>query len=628
VVKIPEMKGMIIRSSKGGKKVLDTYLDTARKYSFTGACVVKEKNFWGILLIKRGLIVAAMAIMDKNKIYGKQAMDKIKEEGEKKSSTIELWAKVNIDEIIENNPKSLLELPDIEKYEREGFSTEELQKKLATTDDIGAVMEEYEDLVRRAKSLIKKLNKIKDSEFKERIRELKSMLRNPYTVEKAEKIAEEIFKSYEKKAKREETTAKEEEIFHILSSYERGKRCPICGELLNENGVCDFCGYGKMGNLIKTMTFKNFILGQSNVFAYNAAIAVAHNPGSLNPLIIHSASGLGKTHLINAIGNAILEKNPDMKIIYISAENLAPSVIKDLWTADVLLIDDFQFIPSDRDLQLALYKLLERKVQEGKQVVIGIDRNPREILNIIDKLVTFLEGGITVTIERPEFETRVTIARRIAEEMGVEVDEDVLEFIAKKFKHNAREIEGAIKRVIAFAKLVNQNPTLDLAKEVLKAPVEEYDVVLSPGKCYVVEEDKPSVSLEFLENVEGKKLCISRMNPRKLMENYDLRDTKILWLTHKSSEDYETVPPALEHLMYEIENFLTENKEESGAVYIDGVEYLISENGFDSFIQFLRSLVDMISVSKFLLIISVSPDTVERRHLRMIEREMDEVLSQ
>ena len=112
------------------------------------------------------------------------------------------------------------------------------------------------------------------------------------------------------------------------------------------------------------------------------------------------------------------------------------------------------------------------------------------------------------------------------------------------------------------------------------------------------------------------------------MENYDLRDTKILWLTHKSSEDYETVPPALEHLMYEIENFLTENKEESGAIYIDGVEYLISENGFDSFIQFLRSLVDIISVSKFLLIISVSPDTVERRHLRIIEREMDEVLSQ
>ena len=107
MVKIPEMKGMIIRSSKGGKKVLDTYLDTAGKYSFTGACIVKGKNFWGIMLIKKGLIVAAMALTENTKIYGKQAMEKIKEEGGKKTSTIELWAKVNIDEIIENVARSL-----------------------------------------------------------------------------------------------------------------------------------------------------------------------------------------------------------------------------------------------------------------------------------------------------------------------------------------------------------------------------------------------------------------------------------------------------------------------------------------------------------------------------------------
>lgn len=623
-----EIKGMLVRSSRGGRGVLSTYLSTSEKYSFTGVCVVRNEEFMGIILIRKGNVIGGIAGIRDEKLVGRKALEKIQELAEKESSVIELWARVDVDALIELEPLALLEMPVVEKYEKMGFSTEELRKRIASSDNPEKVIEEFERLIVRSDEILKKISKIRDDRYRDKIKEVREMLKNPYNVDRAEFIVNEIILEEERQYKeglREQQL--EYNVYDLITKYSTGKRCPICGELLDELEKCAFCGFGKVGSVIKSMTFKNFVLGQSTAAAYNAAIVAANKPGSLNPLVFQSPAGLGKTHLLNAIGNAILEKNPNLKVTYISAENITVGTLRELWESDVILIDDFQYITSDRDVQMVLHKLFEKKLQDGKQIVIAIDRSPREVLNLSEKLLSFLESGIIVNIERPEFETRKMIAKKFANEMNINLDDDVIDFIAKKFRHSAREIEGGIKKIIAFARLTNQTPSLELAKEIIKTPADEREIVLSPGKSYLVEEEKPTLSFELLEAIYGKKLCISRQNPKKILENYDLEDAKLLWLTAKGG-DIPSVVPSLEHVMYEIENFISENAQDRGAVYLDGVEYLISENGFDSFIQFLRSLVDMVSSTQLVLIVSISPETIERRHLRIIEREMDEIISQ
>lgn len=622
-----DIKGMLVRSSRGGKGVISAYISTAEKYNFTGVCVVRNEEFVGLIMIRKGCVIGSLASIRNEKIGGRKALERIEEVAEKESSIIELWARIDIEEIIKSEPSALLEIPVVEKYEKLGFSTDELKKRIASSDKPEKVIEEFEKLIVKANELLKKLSVIKEEKYKDRIKEIREMLKNPYNVDRAELLVNEIIVQHEEDLKMQCREKHEYNVYDLIAKYDIGKRCPICGELLSETESCDFCGYGKIGSVIKTMTFKNFVLGQSTMAAYNAAIAVANRPGSLNPLVIQSSAGLGKTHLLNAIGNAIQDKYPNLKITYISAENINTAILRELWESDVILIDDFQFVPSDRDIQLVLHKLFEKKFKDGKQIVIALDRSPREILNLSEKLQSFLDSGITVVIDRPEFETRMMIAKKFADEMNVSLDNEVLEFIAKKFKQNAREIEGGIKKIIAFAKLINQPPTIELAKEIIKTPSDEHEITLSPGKSYLIEEEKPALSLELLESLEGKKLCISRQNPKKILENYDLVDSKLLWLTTKGG-DMPSVPPSLEHIMYEIENFIRENEYSKGAIYLDGVEYLISENGFDSFIQFIRSLVDIVSSTQLVLIISLSPETVEKRHLRIVEREMDEIISQ
>lgn len=228
-------------------------------------------------------------------------------------------------------------------------------------------------------------------------------------------------------------------------------------------------------------TFTSFVGGKANQLARAAALQVAQNPGqAYNPLFVYGATGLGKTHLVQAIGNQLLEHNPRASIRYIHAEQFVTDVVrayqhkafdafkKSYHTLDLLLIDDIQFFGGKSRTQEEFFYAFNALIENGKQVVITSDRFPKEIANIDDRLISRFGWGLTVSVEPPELEMRVAILIKKAESEGANLDEDVAFFIAKHIRSNVRELEGGLKRVLAFARFNNIPVTISAAKEALK----------------------------------------------------------------------------------------------------------------------------------------------------------------
>ncbi|MDX2218879.1 MAG: chromosomal replication initiator protein DnaA [Burkholderiales bacterium] len=228
-------------------------------------------------------------------------------------------------------------------------------------------------------------------------------------------------------------------------------------------------------------TFSAFVGGKANQLARAAAIQVAENPGSAyNPLFIYGATGLGKTHLVQAIGNTVLSHHPRAQVKYIHAEQFVTAVVqayqhksfesfkRSYHSLDLLLIDDIQFFGGKSRTQEEFFYAFNALIEAGKQVVITSDRYPKEISGIEDRLISRFGWGLTVSVEPPELEMRVAILIKKAESEGVSLDEEVAFFIAKHIRSNVRELEGALKRVLAFSRFNNVPISVAGAKEALK----------------------------------------------------------------------------------------------------------------------------------------------------------------
>lgn len=228
-------------------------------------------------------------------------------------------------------------------------------------------------------------------------------------------------------------------------------------------------------------TFTSFVGGKANQFARAAAIQVAENPGhAYNPLFVYGATGLGKTHLVQAIGNQLLEHNPKASIRYIHAEQFVTDVVRayqhkafdsfkrSYHTLDLLLIDDIQFFGGKSRTQEEFFYAFNALIEGGKQVVMTSDRFPKEISNIDDRLISRFGWGLTVSVEPPELEMRVAILIKKAESEGMALDEDVAFFIAKHIRSNVRELEGGLKRVLAYSRFNNVPVSISSAKDALK----------------------------------------------------------------------------------------------------------------------------------------------------------------
>lgn len=239
-----------------------------------------------------------------------------------------------------------------------------------------------------------------------------------------------------------------------------------------------FRGYGKLN---PSLTFENFVIGKANQLAFAAATQVAELPGvSYNPLFIYGGVGLGKTHLLQAIGNQIKLNHPQAKICYMHAERYVADVVRAYQTnkfeefkqfyhsLDILLIDDIQFFAGKAKTQEEFFYAFNTLVDSHKQVILTSDSFPKEIVGLESRLVSRFGWGLTVAIEPPELEMRVAILLKKSAINGYSLDEVVAFFVAKHVNSNVRELEGALKRVEAYAKFHKRNISVETAKEALK----------------------------------------------------------------------------------------------------------------------------------------------------------------
>ena len=228
-------------------------------------------------------------------------------------------------------------------------------------------------------------------------------------------------------------------------------------------------------------TFENFIKGPSNQFAFAAAQAVAANPsGAYNPLFIYGPSGLGKTHLLNAIKIEIQKNHPDFNIVYVDCEKFTNETITAIKTAtmeqfrqryrkaDVLLIDDIQFLAGKESTQEEFFHTFNTLHNDGRQIVIASDRPAKEIKSLEERLRTRFEWGLTADIQPPDFETRVAIVKRKAELLNLDLPNDVAEYIANHLKQNIRQLEGAVKKLNAYYLLEGIEPCIGVTTTAIK----------------------------------------------------------------------------------------------------------------------------------------------------------------
>ena len=230
-------------------------------------------------------------------------------------------------------------------------------------------------------------------------------------------------------------------------------------------------------------TFENFVVGSSNSFAHAAALAVADDPsGAYNPLFIYGGVGLGKTHLMNAIGNYVQKNDPRKNVLFITSETftneLIDAIVKKKGTAqlrakmrnvDVLLVDDIQFLSKTVSTQEEFFHTFNHLYAGGKQIILSSDRPPKDIPTIEERLRSRFEWGLTVDIQRPDFETRVAILQKKCSDEDIDTPTEVLEYIAERVESNIRELEGMLVRVNAQAQLMGKPITLEMAQETLAA---------------------------------------------------------------------------------------------------------------------------------------------------------------
>lgn len=279
-------------------------------------------------------------------------------------------------------------------------------------------------------------------------------------------------------------------------------------------------------NLNPNFTFANFVEGKSNQLARAASLQVAENPGgAYNPLFLYGGVGLGKTHLMHAIGNHILQKKPRAKILYLHSERFVADMIKALQTntindfkqyyrgLDALLIDDIQFFAGKDRSQEEFFHTFNALLEGQQQIVLTCDRYPKEITGVEERLKSRLGWGLTVAIEPPELETRVAILMTKAEQTNINLSHEVAFFIGKRIRSNVRELEGVLKRVIANAHFTGKQITLDFVRESIK------DLLALQDKLVTIENIIKTVAEYYkikVADITSKRRTRSVARPRQM----------------------------------------------------------------------------------------------------------------
>ncbi|MFQ5884343.1 MAG: DnaA ATPase domain-containing protein [Thermoplasmata archaeon] len=676
---LPE--GKIVRTIEGGPGSLKKLLLDLKKYSFDGyvstAMEQPDHTTKGFVVIKTGKPHSFLHMDKDGQTRGEESLKKIWADSYRKECVIRLHAKIDVDalaELIERRDEErdprFQELEEkMEAWRSAGYIVTELESTLmGDIERAEEMFANYEERIARLEEIRERLRTLETEKFKLDIEEIESRLNDPSSLREIEgdvviledRIAMEKEKAKEEKAEAEVQAEPEveaegepevveedveksaDQVYEMILRHrsKAGAETEVIPEEAMERD--------EKTNLIPHFVFDNFVVGPSNRFAYAACLAVARTPyKAYNPLFVTSGPGLGKTHLLSAIGNFIVEKNSKSNVLYLTTEsfsNAYKQAVKEgtlnefrklYRNVDVFLLDDAQFLEGRMDVQEELFHTFNALYEANRQIALTSDRPPKEIPDLQDRLVSRFEAGLIADIQPPEMRTRIAILRRKAREAGVDVGSDVLSLIATLVTDNIRELEGALNRVVAFSSLMDIPITEGMAREVLKdliseeeytkweSKVEESLKELKNGRTYLLEEDRPLNCFKvFRGSLRTKNgVIITRTNPKRAREKYDVRKGRIIWLTDRESSTEEILPPVLERLIFVIEEFIKE--EEEGTILLDGLEYLISNNSFEAVLRFLRQLIDEVSESKCVLLISSSPKTLKERELRILERETE-----
>ena len=313
-------------------------------------------------------------------------------------------------------------------------------------------------------------------------------------------------------------------------------------------------------------TFESFVVGNSNRFAHAASIAVAESPAkAYNPLFIYGGVGLGKTHLMQAVGHYIIGKNPGAKLTYTTSERFTNQLINSIQTrttmrfrekfrnVDILLIDDIQFIAGKESTQEEFFHTFNTLYDSHKQIILSSDRHPKETLGFEERLISRFEWGLVTDIQPPDLETRVAILRKKAEREITRVPDDVMFFIAEKIKSNIRELEGSLIRVVAYSVLTGTPISIAVAEEVLKDAIKEDSVssIITVEKIQTVVAENFEVSIaDFKKKGRSRAIAYPRqiaMYLSRELTNTSLSEIGVLF----GGRDHSTVLHACEKIKKE-----------------------------------------------------------------------------
>lgn len=315
-------------------------------------------------------------------------------------------------------------------------------------------------------------------------------------------------------------------------------------------------------------TFDTFVIGNSNRFAHAAALAVAESPAkAYNPLFIYGGVGLGKTHLMHAIGHYVLNQSPSSKVLYVSSEKFTNELINAIKddkneefrskyrNIDVLLIDDIQFIGGKERTQEEFFHTFNALYEANKQIILSSDKPPKDITTLEERLRSRFEWGLIADMQAPDLETRIAILRKKAQLENLDVPNDVMVFIADKIASNIRELEGALNRVIAYSSLTENEISIDLASEALKD-------ILSANKtkilnCATIQEVVARYFDMRPEEFKSKKRTRDIAYPRQIAMYLcrDLTDMSLPKIGYEfGGRDHTTVIHACEKITDDIEN--------------------------------------------------------------------------
>ncbi len=703
-------KGITTKSTAGGAEVIRKLLIGLKRFSFTGYVQTilrmdgSVRN--GYIVIKDGTPIFSIHQVETSEgtqaTNGQMALRKAWEDSYNPRTVIDVHGGVSIETIISAYPEGKIDpsqaVPKqrvvvglkwgqgaqgeldamkakIEHYRSEGYEVGDLEGSLERgAADSKLAVAQFEANLTKIKMLGDLLEVIDAPELSADIARLRERFKDPMRMVAIEAEVQRI------RDRAEQLDKRRSEIVDVKGAPRRERtevmldgdyKCQICGFPVNPAQPCPRCGamtpkHGdapqlapsahetrEAANLNADFTFDNFVVGESNRFAHAAGTAIAGmKQEAYNPLFIWSGTGLGKTHILNAIGNRVVDNHPDKSVLYVGAQKFVKEMLEAVEggsmeafrerykSLDLLLLDDVHFLAQSESLQDELFSIFNELKSRNKYIVLTSDRPPQDIKGLAERLTSRFSSGLVTDIQAPEIETRIAILRKKADERKLDLDDGALMYIATRFTANIRSLEGALTKVSAYSSLLGAEVTMDTVKEVLKeesqpSPSAARDAPppaapsnglasLKPAHSYLVEEERPEKAFGlFGEYVKQGfvGLAITRTNPVRVREAHDLGAAQVLWLTDRDSGEGERVAPVLEKIIYKIEELL--NQGGNGIILLDGVEYLISANNFESVLKFLRHLIDDVSESKSVFMMSLTPGTLGEKEQKILKREME-----